>query len=292
MIIVLKRKHLILISLALAVLLLAMIPANSYLQTLAQEKQEGQKLPILMYHHITEKPELAGKYTVLVSELEQDLIYLKQHGYHSITMTQLIDHVKKGTELPPKPIIITFDDGQESFYAYAYPLLQKLEMCAIMSIVGSYTDQYSEIDDHHIKYSYLNWEEVKELSQSGFVEIQNHTYNMHSTNGSRMGCRIKKGESDKQYEQALWNDVGKLQEQIYEYTGIHPNTFTYPYGYICNEATDILKKMGFEAALTCAEKVNIIREGENTDWLYSLGRFNRPHGESTSSYIARATGNK
>lgn len=241
------------------------------------------ELPIIMYHHISPKQKLWGKYVISDKHFEEDLKYIKKCGYTTITMTQLIDHVYNKTELPEKPIIITFDDGNESFYAYAYPLLKKYEMSAVISIVGQYTDNYTKVEDHNLDYSSLNWNQVKELSQSKFVEIQNHTYNMHTITKNRKGCGIKKGESIEAYKKDLNDDIGKLQEQIYKYTGTKPNTFTYPYGHISAKSKDIIKDMGFKAILTCAEQINVINSDSN--FLYSLGRFNRPHGKSSAEFF-------
>ncbi len=245
----------------------------------------GIELPIVMYHQIAHKNKNLGKYVILDTQFEKDLQYLKKQGYQTINMTQLIDYVQNGTPLPEKPIMITFDDGQESFYAYIYPLLEKYESYAVLSIVGAYADTYTELDDHHLSYSYLNWTQIEELTKSKWTEIQNHTYNMHDNKHGRLGCRIKKNESLADYTTALNNDIGKLQQELFKRTGWMPNTFTYPYGYYCKESVQILQQMGFEATLTCSEKLNYI--SRNHECLYGLGRFNRPNGLSSEAFFEK-----
>lgn len=278
MIVFLKKKSII----SFAVLLCFLFGAVSYVKA---QTDTPIQLPILMYHNISQKPSMLGKYTVLDKQFENDLIYIKKNGFQTITMTQLINYVKYGTPLPEKPIMITFDDGYESFYAYAYPLLQKYNMTAVMAIIGCYTDEYTQTEDHHLDYSHLNWAQVKELNESEFVEIQNHTYNMHQTKGNRKGCAIGNKESVEQYEAALKEDVGKLQNEMFMNTGTLANTFVYPFGCLCEESYQILKKMGFEATLSCTEKVNKITRNE--DSLNCLGRFNRAHRESSQQFFER-----
>lgn len=250
------------------------------------QTQPGQKLPIIMYHNISPNASLQGKYTVSVKEFESDLLYLRERGFTPILTAQLLEHVKQGKPLPDKPVMITFDDGFESFYAYAFPLLQKYDMCAIVAVVGQYADTYTRTEDHHLNYSYLTWPIIGELSRSGLVEIQSHTNNMHTITAKRRGCTINKGENKARYQEILRKDLQLNQEKIKKATGKEPTVLAYPYGAHCKASKEVLKEMGFQAAFTCAEKVNVIPEDkENTDWLYTLGRYNRAHGASSQAFL-------
>ena len=73
-------------------------------------------------------------------------------------------------------------------------------MKAVISIVGSYTDKFSETDEANLNYSYLRWKDINELISSGRVEFQNHTYNLHDNTHGRIGAKKKKGESDDEYK--------------------------------------------------------------------------------------------
>lgn len=244
----------------------------------------GVKLPIIMYHHIIEKQERLNKFAITPKQFENDLKYIKENGFETITTKNLIDYIYDDAPLPEKPIMITFDDGHESFYEYVYPLLKKYNMSAILSVVGNYTDTYSETEDHNVIYSYLTWKQINEMSNSPYVEIANHTYNLHSTDKGRKGCSKKAGESLEQYKKVLEDDILKLQEEILMYTGHKATTFTYPFGKFSKETKPILKEFGFSAILTCAEFVNTI-DKNNPEFLYNLGRFNRPHGINTQDFF-------
>ncbi len=250
------------------------------------EQSGKMELPIVMYHHMLKEQSRLNKYTISPDEFRKDLDYLKKNGYTPVSMAEVIAYVTKGTALPTRPIIITFDDGYESFYEYVYPILQEYGYKAVLSVVGIYADQYSEVDDHHIRYSHCTWEQLKEMQDSGLVEIGNHSYNMHVNVNGRHGSKKKKGESDADYKKTLTGDVGKLQEKCYEYLGSYPSTFTYPFGQISKEALPIIKEMGFEAALTCQEKFNYLTD--DVEQLYHLNRFNRPHGTDLQSIFEKA----
>jgi len=244
---------------------------------------EYPRLPIIMYHHISPKYRLSNDFTITDKQFENDLKYLKENGYESVSMQQVIDYNEKGKKLPEKPIMITFDDGFQSFYTYAYPLLQKYQTKAVLSITGKYIDKYSNVDDHNVDYAYLTWSEVTELSKSKLVEIGNHTYDMHEDSKKRRGCRINRYENPESYKQILTEDLSTLQDEVKSYTNSSPVIFAYPFGCKCPEAKEVIKDMGFKAILTCYGHVNEL--GKQKDQIFNLGRFNRPPGKSSEAFF-------
>lgn len=241
-------------------------------------------LPILMYHEV--KHSHTGKDCITPGELESDLSYLKKNGYTAITMTELINYTDGKGELPPRPIILSFDDGYLSSYVYAYPLIRKYDMKMVLSLIGKSTDDFTEIPSDDIDCSHATWDQIREMLASGHVEIQNHTYNMHHITRKRFGCQKRKGESRAEYERVLTADLDQLQQEIYTMTGIRPNTFTYPYGQVSPESVPVLKKLGFKASLTCDYGLNLIDRDPQT--LFGLRRICRAHGSSAQKLLAGA----
>ncbi len=250
------------------------------------EEKEGMHVPIIMYHQITKKNSRRGDYTVMYDEFENDLKYIKEMGYTTINMTGLIDYTYGKKALPEKPIIITLDDGFESVYEYVYPLMKKYKMCAVASIVGEYTSFFTENPDHNITYSYLNWEQVEELSKSKEIEIQNHSYDLHKNNSSRHGISKKHDEDVASYNTEVGADILKMQNLMHKKTGYTPNTLTFPYGAYRNETISLAKSLGFKATLLCEERINIIKQGD-TEKLYHLGRYNRPSNVSSEKFFEK-----
>lgn len=235
-------------------------------------------LPIIMYHHISKKQSALGDYVVSPEQFENDIIYFQELGYTSISVDELIKFSEGKFTMPEKPIMITFDDGYLSFYEYAFPILKKYNVKAVLSIIGRYTDLYSECDDRNVNYAHVTWDNVKELAKSGLVEIENHTYDLHTLN-ERKGSTIKAGESEDCYKQMLSGDIKTLQEKIKSVTGKTPLAFTYPFGRMCKQSYQIISDMGFKVSFGCEEKVNYL-DKENP-YLYKLRRFNRASGKSS-----------
>ncbi len=245
------------------------------------EEQEKIAVSIIMYHSVLKSR--SGDYIIHPSEFENDLKYIKENGYQTIVMQDLIDYVYEGKALPSKPIILTFDDGHYNNLGYAVPLLKKYEMRAVISIVGKYTDTYTKSDETNLNYSYLRWKDIKGLIEDGTIEFQNHTYNLHGLNNGRKGCRKKSWESVEEYKKILTEDITKLQNEFKENTGYEPNTFTYPFGAISKASLEIIKDMGFKASLSCISGTNYITK--DPDCLYQLKRNNRVTGISISRFL-------
>ena len=269
----------------LIIIILLIIVLITSISIAIANSEEAINVPIIMYHSILKDSARSNKYTITPSVLEEDLKYIKDNGYTTVTVSDLISYVYEDKQLPEKPIILTFDDGHYNNYGYLLPLLEKYDMKAVISIVGAYTDKFTQTDEANLNYSYLRWKDIKELMDTGRIEFQNHTYNLHSNNGKRIGTKKIKGESDEHYRQVLEEDIIKLQKEFEEYTNYTPQCFTYPFGGISNASLDIIKELGFKASLSCEQGINKLTKNPNS--LYLLKRYNRPSYISTYNFFQK-----
>lgn len=243
------------------------------------------KLPIVMYHHILNTSNMPSSLYITPVELECDFKYIQEHGYKAINMEDLIEYVYKNKALPPKPILLSFDDGYLNNYVYAFPLLKKYNLKIVLSLIGKSTDDFTNKSDINLDYSYATWGQINQMLQSGNVEIQNHSYNLHSLKNGRRGCSKNPGEEFADYATILNNDIGYFQNYLMEKIHIKPTTFCYPFGYISKESVIILKNMGFKGSLSSYGGINYINHDPNN--LFSLKRNNRPHGISSADFFAK-----
>lgn len=278
-----KRKLAALLLAAGALLVCAVFWMNGLV--VSADAQPEIPLPILMYHSVLKDAHRSNKYVVTPDQLEKDLAYLQQNGYTTVFVQDLIGYVYEGAPLPEKPVMLSFDDGYYNNYTYVLPLLEKYDMKAVISVVGSYAQRFSDTPDPNPNYAYLSWEDIRALKDSGRVEIQNHSYDMHKQTG-RNGAQKKAGESVDAYRAALGEDAMALQAALRENCDILPTAFTYPFGAYSKESLPILKELGFRATLTCTEKVNYITR--DPECLFGLHRFNRPSGISTQTFMHKA----
>ncbi len=252
----------------------------------AEGGENGVILPILMYHGITEDPKRISTFVISSQMFEDDLKYIQEQGYQTVTVDEVIRYVKNGEDLPPKPIMLTFDDGYYNNYCYAYPLLQKYNMKAVVSPIGKYTDMYSEMDDKNPAYAHITWENIREMMDSGLIEFQNHSYDLHHYSDGRSGAKKKQGESLAAYGKFLESDLMTWQEKMTKNTGYTPTTFTYPFGGISEASYEILERLGFQATLSCEEKMNVLSVGDSS-CLQKMNRFLRSDAVSAKEILTK-----
>lgn len=179
-------------------------------------------IPVLMYHKIG--PDKDNDAVISEELFKEQMKYLKDNGYHPITMQQLYDYMTKGTLVPVKPVVLTFDDGYADSYTIAYPVLKSYNFPALIYINPGDMGQR------------LTWEQVKEMNENGF-EVASHGYD-------------HKEMADMTNEQQLANIV-KAQKALEDKLGIKNNKwFCYPYSSYNAYTLKIAKENGILAATT------------------------------------------
>ena len=249
-----------------------------------EKKEDDVYLPVIMYHSFLKEPSLQNDYVISPDVLEADLKYFNENAYTTITVDDLIKYVYNGKSLPPKCVMLTFDDGYYNNYEYAYPLLKKYNARAVLAPIASQSEIYTNTDEISVSYGYCSADILKEMSESEIIEIQNHTYDMHNLQ-PRKGILRKNNESTEEYKNALTGDIEKSQNFFKEKVGVNPVCFVYPYGFTSSESLNIIKENGFLCTMTVLEKPNLI--SRNPESLFELGRYRRDKDETTAELMAR-----
>lgn len=231
-------------------------------------------LPILMYHKISETG-ASDEYTITKEQFAEDLKWLKENGFTTVTTKQLIDYVEKGDTLPEKPVLLTFDDGYYNNYLLAVPLLYENNMSAVFSVIGKEVEEVSRQINRNPSGQSMNSGEIRELAATPYAEIGSHTYNLHRING-RKGADKLPDESQEEYERILLKDLSQNNDYIEEIIGSRPLLFAWPYGaYPLDRSADkVLKEAGYKISVTSYQRMNTIRQGD-PDSLFGLKRFLR-----------------
>ncbi len=265
-----KRSN-ILIVLACVLIVSLSFSVKGSILTSVEVKDEKFALPILMYHHFSKNKADINEYVISPENFEEDLKYITQKGYTTVSIADLENFIQKGKPLPKKPIIITVDDGYLSFYEYAYPLLKKYNCKAVLSIIGFYTEFYNDFEKRDARYTHVTYSDIKDMLSSGLIEIANHSYNMHDLK-KRHGIKKLKSESTEQYKAILCEDILNTQKLMEDKVDIKPYIYTYPFGYHSAFTDNIIKELGFRASFICEERVNFLGKSSS---LFNLCRFNR-----------------
>lgn len=241
-------------------------------------------LPVLMYHEV--KRQAPGKDSILPEEMESDLRYLARAGYTTVLMEDICAYVYSGKPLPEKPILLTFDDGYANNYRYLFPLLREYGAKAVINVIGKSADEFSLLPEEGGPYVHAGWKQLLEMRDSGLVELQGHSYDLHHNDASGRGCARNWGETDATYEQRIRGDLDRMQETLYLHSGTPASAFAYPYGFYNDTLEGMLAEMGIKATFTCDFGMN--RLTSDPDCLRGMKRICRSHGAELEELLDHA----
>jgi len=192
------------------------------------------KVPILMYHYVSEPPDDADKYrhdlSVTPQNFAKQIAYLADNGFESVDLYDLSLAITAKRDLPEKPVIISFDDGYIDNYENAFPILQEQGMKATFFIITDFIDEERE--------GYMSWDMIEEMSGAG-MRIESH---------SKTHPDLSEAERDYVIYEALGS-----QETIAAHIGYTPRYFCYPSGRYNEETMGILDELNYWGAVTTAD---------------------------------------
>lgn len=185
-------------------------------------------IPILMYHHVSDKIDKSDQWaaglTVTSQDFEQQIKYIAENGFNTISLFDLYKALNEGKPLPQKAVILTFDDGYSDNYN-AFQILKKYHKTGAFFIITSLIDAQN----------YLSSAQLKEMSDAG-MEIESHTESHLDLTGADVArLTVEAALSKKKLEKII-------QKSVY---------FTaYPLGLYNQRAISVFKSQGYLLALT------------------------------------------
>ncbi|MBQ3971791.1 MAG: polysaccharide deacetylase family protein, partial [Selenomonadaceae bacterium] len=157
----LNLKHIILLAAVILVPFLVASPRSMTARMVA-DSENGTKVMVLNYHKVDD---LDISLSVRPKDFDDQMRYLKENGYHTITPDEFYESLAGNFELPENPVLITFDDGYEDNYRNAYPILRKYDFKATIFVISSFLGT---------KEHYFTWDQAREMAENG-ISIQSHT---------------------------------------------------------------------------------------------------------------------
>ena len=209
--------------------------------------EKAVNISIFTYHEVV--PD-AGKVVEKFMQIPEDkfenqITGLQYLGFNVIRYSDLIGYYAGDQTLSQYNYIITFDDGYESVYKYAYPIIKSREIPITIFV----------IDEKVGTEGYLSWNQLKEMEESGLVDVYTHG--------------LDHEDSTKLSAEELLNRVNIAEDNLIMALGIsnRPKVFAYPYGKYTDEQLSLLKENGYIQNLM-DDKTNV---SSKTD-LYVLHR--------------------
>lgn len=198
------------------------------------EREEA--VPILMYHKVSPNF-FKSNLRVNPEEFEKQIKYLKEQDFSSLSFEDFILWRKGERPLPPKSVIITFDDGYEDNYLYAYPVLKKYGFSAtIFLIVGKLGEEIRwEREKRRPEAKLLSWDKIKEMKENG-MDFGSHT--MLHPNLTKVPRK-----------QAKW-EMRKSKRIIEENINQKAVVFSYPFGKHNKKVRQLVRKNKYLCAVS------------------------------------------
>jgi peptidoglycan/xylan/chitin deacetylase (PgdA/CDA1 family) len=213
-------------------------------------------VPILMYHYVSVPPADADVYrhdlSVTPQRFRQQMGWLADNGYHTVTLYDLLYALTRGRSLPPKSVILTFDDGYVDNYKNAFPILKRHGMVASFFVLTGPIDEGNP--------DYMTWDMLREMHHAG-MDIE-----LHGRDHLEM--------TDRSHDFLIYQMLGGAQT-IEAEIGVYPRFFSYPSGLYDEQAIQVLQEVDFWGAVSVTDGVT-----QSSDHLYELRRI-RMRGDYT-----------
>ncbi|NIR61024.1 MAG: poly-beta-1,6-N-acetyl-D-glucosamine N-deacetylase PgaB [Gammaproteobacteria bacterium] len=213
------------------------------------------------------------RYAVDAASLAAQFEWLRGHGYRPVSLERVLAARAGGRPLPDKAVLLTFDDGYESFYTRVYPLLRAFDYPAVLALVTSWVGQTREdLGYGRVRKTarrFVTWAQVREMVDSGLVEIASHTHDLHrgvlgNPQGNLQPAAVTRRydreagayEGDARYRERVRGDLRRSVELIERRTGRRPRAVVWPFGRYTRAARNIARDLGMPIAMTLESGVS------------------------------------
>ena len=231
---------------------------------------------VLAYHSVVDESAAENQkqyfpQTISAQMLIKHFNWLKENGYNVISWQQVIDAENGKGTLPDNAVLLSFDDGYETMYNVVFPLLKAYNYPAVFAPV---TGWLNTPENQKIAYAdkmldrsvFATWAQVKEMEQSGLVEVASHTHNLHNginanPSGSQLPAVIApeykngKYETEDAYKNRLKSDFAHTVQTLVNHIGKKPRVMVWPYGQFNDVAVQLARQAGMSHYFSLGEKI-------------------------------------
>lgn len=231
-------------------------------------------LTVLNYHDVVDSLREAGSSdstAITTDHLIAHFDWLLANGFHVVSFADVVTAKEGGRALPPRAVLLTFDDGLESEYTRVLPLLRAYHYPALMALEGSWMDlPEGKSFDYNGKqcdrHCFVSWAQVREMQASGLVEIASHTWDLHhgivgNPQNNLMPAAVSLAydaahgnyEDVSAYQARLHADLKHSADEIERQTGRRPRAVVWPYGSYNQVAKKVAASVGLTFSLSLGD---------------------------------------
>lgn len=236
--------------------------------------ETDEKFTVLSYHEIADPGDaLIPEYAVTPTMFVRQIDWLNNNGFHFVSIDDIVADRDGKRPLPDKAVLITFDDGYRSMYEHAWPFLHMLKIPSVVAVVGGWEEDKGTVnfDGRMIpRDKLMSWSQLRELSDSGLVEIGSHTYDLHhgilgNPQGNMEPAATTRQwlpdrrayEDETSYRARVAADLKRSRDIIRERIGKAPRVIAWPYGRYSYALRDMAEQLGMTVGLTLDDGGNM-----------------------------------
>ena len=273
-------------------------------------------LLVLSYHDVRDDVEAKGdpdRYAVSTANFAAHLDWLRAHGYQPVSVQQVLDAREGGAPLPPRPVLLTFDDGLRSVYTRVYPLLRAYGYPALVAPVTRWLDlREGEVVPYGprdlTRADFLTWAQLREMQASGLVEVGSHSHDLHrGVPGNPFGNQTPAAvtriwdaaggyEDEASWRARIGADLAASRQALLRGLGTAPRVIVWPYAAYNRAGNEIAAGLGMRLGFDLegrSQATDIGLQGRDrvdAQPLDSLGRlllFNNPDVRDLAGELRR-----
>lgn len=242
----------------------------------AVERPWSDGLLTLAYHDVEDTSPDQSFLSVRTDHLVEQLTWLRLNGYQPVSVDQVVAARGGGQALPPRAVLLSFDDGYRSFYTRVFPILKAYNWPFVFAPVGAWLDARAdqEVDFGGLmtdRERFLTWDQVREMARSPLVDVGAHTDNLHQGIRANPQGNVQPAaaalrydpasgqyETEAAFEARLRQDVKAITDKVRQATGKQPRVWVWPYGAASGKALKIVEEQGYALALTLEDGLGTV----------------------------------
>ncbi|CAB3763025.1 poly-beta-1,6-N-acetyl-D-glucosamine N-deacetylase PgaB [Paraburkholderia solisilvae] len=246
----------------------------------APDADDGLTFRVLAIHDVrddlhTDVGTVADTCAISTATLHMIFAWLKAKDFRPVSVDQIIASRNGGPRLPPRAVLLTFDDAYSSQYTRAFPLLRQYDYPALIGVVTRWTDTPAG-EPVRISHKsvmppgyFMSWDNLREMADSGLVEIASHTHDLHhgalaNPQGNELPAasahlyyaELQRYETDDEYQARIHGDLGRSTALISAKTGVRVRSAVWPYGMYNQTLIEASQSLGMAVHFTLDDGPN------------------------------------
>ncbi|NGQ95620.1 polysaccharide deacetylase family protein [Brevibacillus sp. SYP-B805] len=232
---------------------------------------------VLTYHHITDKP--GQRFVVSPKQFAEHMAFLYQHDFHPISLEEFLRFVDTGVLTKENAVLITFDDGYESYYQEAFPILKQYGFPSVSFVIaGRLRDTVDRKRENMTPP--LTYSEIEEMTASGLVDVASHTYSLHEQKVVNEWGEVRpetapvyledlqRLEEEQEYRDRLYVDFRMSRSALSDLVHKPVDAISFPFGYANDIVVETAKQAGYRYAFST--RAAVVKAGVDP---YRIPRF-------------------